>query len=399
MLASGRFLYSSVVCLIKTFKKFSLFLIVISLGLPAYSDVVKPALVEISVFSDGRVGIEIRTSIEALLTGIDGRYQNTQDAPNSEKYDALRMLGSDELREQFTPFHTTLVGGVNLLADGVSIPLQMGVIDIAPPGYTKVPRASVIRLVGTVPGGSTSLRWYYPPRFGDQAVRVRQVDEERGEYHWSSYQWIKDDKLSEPFSLTEVFAKPTFWSVGSSYLNAGFLHIVPKGLDHVLFILGVFLITMRLRPLLIQITMFTVAHSLTLSLGVLGYVNIPPQVVEPLIALSIAYVAFENLASDRLSRFRLPVIFGFGLLHGLGFASVLAEFGLPEGLYFAALFWFNVGVEFAQIGLLVAAYLGITVWFSCPEAYRRYVVLPGSLVIGGVGTYWMAERIFYFYFS
>ena len=174
---------------------------------------------------------------------------------------------------------------------------------------------------------------------------------------------------------------------------------MPKGLDHVLFILGVFLITMRLRPLLIQITMFTIAHSLTLSLGVLGYVNIPPQVVEPLIALSIAYVAFENLASDRLSRFRLPVIFGFGLLHGLGFASVLAEFGLPEGLYFAALFWFNVGVEFAQIGLLVAAYLGITVWFSCPEAYRRYVVLPGSLVIGGVGAYWMAERIFYFYFS
>ena len=399
MLASGRFLYLSVVCLIKPVKKLSLFLIVISLCLPAYSDVVKPALVEISVFSDGRVGIEIRTSVEALLTGIDGRYQNTQDAPNSEKYDALRVLGSDELREQFTPFHATLLGGVNLLADGVSIPLEMGVVDIAPPGYTKVPRASVIRLVGTIPGGSTSLRWYYPPRFGDQAVRVRQVDEERGEYHWSSYQWIKDDKLSEPFSLTEVFAKPTFWSVGSSYLNAGFLHIVPKGLDHVLFILGVFLITMRLRPLLIQITMFTVAHSLTLSLGVLGYVNIPPQVVEPLIALSIAYVAFENLASDRLSRFRLPVIFGFGLLHGLGFASVLAEFGLPEGLYFAALFWFNVGVEFAQIGLLVAAYLGITVWFSCPEAYRRYVVLPGSLVIGGVGTYWMAERIFYFYFS
>lgn len=399
MLASGRFLYLSVVCLIKPVKKLSLFLIVISLCLPAYSDVVKPALVEISVFSDGRVGIEIRTSVEALLTGIDGRYQNTQDAPNSEKYDALRVLGSDELREQFTPFHATLLGGVNLLADGVSIPLEMGVVDIAPPGYTKVPRASVIRLVGTIPGGSTSLRWYYPPRFGDQAVRVRQVDEERGEYHWSSYQWIKDDKLSEPFSLTEVFAKPTFWSVGSSYLNAGFLHIVPKGLDHVLFILGVFLLSMRLRPLLIQITMFTVAHSLTLSLGVLGYVNIPPQVVEPLIALSIAYVAFENLASDRLSRFRLPVIFGFGLLHGLGFASVLAEFGLPEGLYFAALFWFNVGVEFAQIGLLVAAYLGITVWFSCPEAYRRYVVLPGSLVIGGVGTYWMAERIFYFYFS
>ena len=75
--------------------------------------------------------------------------------------------------------------------------------------------------------------------------------------------------------------------------------------------------------------------------------------VEPLIALSIAYVAFENLVSDRLSRFRLPVVFAFGLLHGLGFASILTEFGLPADLYLAALLWFNVGVEFGQVALLM----------------------------------------------
>lgn len=383
----------------KILQKLSLFLTVISLYLPVYADVVKPALVEISVFSDARVNIEIRTSIEALLTGINGRYRNTQEAPNSDQYDALRELEAPDLREAFNAFHPVLLDGVDLIVDGVSIPLEMGVVDIAPPGYTKVPRASVIRLVGTIPEGAMSLQWYYPMAFGDQAVRVRQVDEVAGEYHWSGHQWIKDDRPSEPFSLTEVFTKPTFWSVASLYVSAGFLHIVPKGLDHILFILGIFLMSMRLKPLLLQATMFTIAHSLTLSLGVFGLVNLPPQIVEPLIALSIAYVAFENLASEQLSRFRLPVVFAFGLLHGLGFATILTEFGLPEELYVAALLWFNVGVEFGQIALLVCAYLAITVWFSRAEVYRRYVVLPGSLAIGGLGAYWMVERVVYFYFS
>ena len=383
----------------KILQKLLLLLMIITLGLPASADIVKPALVEISVFSDARVTIEIRTSIEALLTGINGRYRNTQEAPNTDAYDALRELEASDLRQQFVGFHAELLDGVELVVDGASIPLEIGEITIAPPGYTKVPRASVIHLVGVIPKESISLRWYYPLRFGDQAVRVRQVNEEAGEYHWSDHQWIEDDRPSEPFSLTQVFAKPTFWSVSSPYLSAGFLHIVPKGLDHILFILGIFLMSMQLRPLVLQVTMFTIAHSLTLSLGVFRLVHLQPKVVEPLIALSIAYVAFENLANDRLNRFRLPVIFVFGLLHGLGFASILTEFGLPADLYLAALLWFNVGVEFGQVALLIAAYLAITIWFSDPHVYRRSIVLPGSLLIGGLGAYWTVERVMYYYFS
>ena len=145
--------------------------------------------------------------------------------------------------------------------------------------------------------------------------------------------------------------------------------------------------------------MFTIAHSLTLSLGVFELIHLPLQMVEPLIALSIVYVAFENLASDRLRRFRLPVIFVFGLLHGLGFASILTEFGLPADLYLAALLWFNVGVEIGQVTLLIAAYLAITIWFSDPHVYRRSIVIPGSLLIGGLGVYWTVERVMYYYFS
>ena len=383
----------------KILQKLLVFLMVITSGLPVSADVVKPALVEISVFSDARVTIEIRTSIEALLTGINGHYRNTQEAPNADSYDALRGLEASDLRQQFMAFHEELLDGVELVVDGASIPLEIGEIIIAPPGYTKVPRASVIHLVGVIPKESISLRWYYPLRFGDQAVRVRQVNKEAGEYHWSDHQWIEDDRPSEPFSLTQVFTKPTFWSVSSLYLSAGFLHIVPKGLDHIFFILGIFLMSMRLRPLVLQVTMFTIAHSLTLSLGMFGLIHLPPQVVEPLIALSIGYVAFENLASDRLRGFRLPVIFAFGLLHGLGFASVLTEFGLPADLYLAALLWFNVGVEFGQVTLLIAAYLAITIWFSDPLVYRRSIVIPGSLLIGGLGAYWTVERMVYYYFS
>ena len=110
-----------------------------------------------------------------------------------------------------------------------------------------------------------------------------------------------------------------------------------------------------------------------------------------MIALSIVYVAVQNLITDQLSRHRLPVIFGFGLLHGLGFASILTEFGLPEDLYLAALLWFNIGVEFGQLALLVSAYLALTVWFNDPLKYRRVVSVPGSLLIAAVGALWVLE--------
>lgn len=383
----------------KILQKLSLFFAVISICLPGSADVVKPALVEISVFADGQTSIEIRTSIEALLTGINGRYRNTQDAPNAEPYDALRELEAEALRVKFEGFTSTFLDGVSLVTDGNELPLSMGQIDIPPPGYTKVPRTSVIRLVGNLPAGSQSLQWYYPLKFGDQAVRVRQVNRATGEYHWSRHQWIKEDRPSDPFSLMGVFTKHTFLSVATMYIEAGFLHIVPQGLDHILFIFGIFLISMRLRPLILQATMFTVAHSITLSLGVFGLVSLPPQVIEPLIALSIAYIAGENLFMDRLSRFRLPVVFGFGLLHGVGFASMLINFGLPEELYLAALLWFNVGVELGQVALLLGAFLAITVWFNNPLTYRRAVVIPGSIAIGLLGSYWMVERLLYFYVS
>ncbi len=104
----------------------------------------------------------------------------------------------------------------------------------------------------------------------------------------------------------------------AAYVPVGFDHIVPKGLDHILFVLGLFFLSTRLGPLLWQVSAFTLAHTVTLALGALGYVNLPPSVVEPVIAASIVFVAVENIVSQGLNPWRPVIVFGFGLLHGLG---------------------------------------------------------------------------------
>lgn len=359
----------------------------------AHADVVKPALTEINLFADGRVEIEIRTSLEALLTGIDGRYRNTQDAPGSERYDLFRQQSSTALAESFLAFHETLVRGVELTADEVPVSLKIASIEIPEPGYTKVPRTSTILLSGKIESNHEYLRWYYPGRFGDHAVRVKLTDEAREFWYWSDYQWIRQDRISDPFPLNGLIQKTTWFDLLSTYAEAGYLHILPLGLDHILFILGLFLMSRKLRPLLWQVTMFTLAHSITLSLSTLGIFDLPSSLVEPLIALSIAYVAIENIWHQKLSSTRLWVVFGFGLLHGLGFATMLAEFGLPDNGFLLALLGFNLGVEAGQISVLLMAWLVIGFWFRQWVGYRQWIVIPASSIIAFVGLIWFWQRL------
>ena len=397
LLASRSFESVCVDRLKQILRQLSLFLTAITLYLPVSADVVKPALVEISVYTDERVEIEIRTSVEALLTEINGRFRNTTESPNAEAYDRFREMSADDLTVAFRSFHDRLLNGVQLAIDGKAVPLQIAAVDIPPPGYTKVPRASVIYLEGHIPRDALALTWYYPLAFGDQAVRVRQVNEETNQWHWSAHQWIREDRPTDPFSLTEIFGQPSQIKVMNTYVEAGFFHIVPRGWDHMLFIMGIFLMTLKLKPLIWQATMFTLAHSITLTAGVFEWIRLPVAIVEPLIALSIAYVAIENLFLKRMSRLRLPVVFAFGLLHGLGFASMLTDFGLPEGAYIQALLWFNVGVEFGQLAVLFAGYFVLSIWFSRESTFRRWVTLPGSVIIGWIGVSWCYDRILYFW--
>jgi hypothetical protein len=183
------------------------------------------------------------------------------------------------------------------------------------------------------------------------------------------------------------------WSTGWSFLKQGFVHVLPLGLDHILFVLGLFLLSRAWRPLLAQVTTFTLAHSVTLALATIGWVKVSPKIVEPIIAASIAAVAIENILRPRYSPWRLLIVFVFGLIHGLGFAGALGELSLPQTSMAAGLVGFNLGVEAGQIAVIGLAFV-VTAWIRDPVHYRRWIVIPASAAIAMLGVWWTVERIF-----
>lgn len=185
-----------------------------------------------------------------------------------------------------------------------------------------------------------------------------------------------------------------FWATLTAFATLGFLHIIPQGYDHVLFMLGLFFLNPKLRTLLMQVTAFTVAHSLTLGLAAAGWIVAPPAIVEPLIAASIAFVAIENLLSRKVRPWRWVIVFAFGLVHGMGFAGLLHETGLPVGREGVAMFGFNIGVELGQLAVILVAFL-LTGWFRRRRWYFARIAAPASVAIACVGLFWTVQRIFF----
>jgi hypothetical protein len=203
-----------------------------------------------------------------------------------------------------------------------------------------------------------------------------------------------DPKAPMPsFELRPEFSPNSAVRWAAEFLGFGFKHIIPYGLDHVLFVLGLFLLSTRLKPLLTQVTAFTAAHTVTLALSTTGVFRLSSSIVEPAIAASIAFVAIENLCTDRVRARRVLVVFMLGLLHGLGFAGALAELGLPAGHTALALLSFNAGVEFGQLAVLLAAWILVGRPFNKRPWYRKRVVVPGSIAIAAVGLWWTVTRI------
>jgi hypothetical protein len=179
------------------------------------------------------------------------------------------------------------------------------------------------------------------------------------------------------------------------YLIFGFKHILPLGFDHILFVLSLFLLSPKLKPIIWQSTAFTIAHSVTLILAAYNIISPPSKIIEPLIALSILYVAVENIISPRLKPSRIGIVFLFGLVHGLGFAGALSEMGLPKNAYLTSLITFNVGVELGQITVILSAYFLLAKWFSDKPYYRSRIVVPLSLLIALTAAFWTVQRIFF----
>jgi hypothetical protein len=204
--------------------------------------------------------------------------------------------------------------------------------------------------------------------------------------------------ISQPLLAHPVVGELEKMSKSSAalvYLGLGYKHILPLGFDHILFILSLFLLSPKLKPVLWQATAFTIAHSVTLGLTMYHVIIPPSRIVEPVIALSIMYVALENIFSPKLKTSRIGVVFLFGLVHGMGFASALGHLGLPKDSYLIGLVMFNLGVELGQVTVILVAYFLLAKWFGDKPYYRKRIVIPLSVIISVIAFYWTIQRLFF----
>ena len=363
-------------------------------------------------FTPGRYQLDVVVDPESLLARLEIYADRTPSigVPAAEVPARIRALGDVALARttvvfdgvpaastfQFLPSKTGAPGGRSGRAPG-DVPggapgdASGGAPGRAPGAISGTPSMlppGTIRFSGDVPAGARQCRITYGLVLGSYALTLVSPTGQR-----SAPIWIAGGQPGPALDLRAGFVDPPWWVTAGEYAGLGFTHILPKGLDHILFVVGLFLLGTRWRPLLLQVTLFTIAHSVTLGLSMLGIVSLPSTIVEPLIAFSIAYVAVENLFTTELTPWRGALVFLFGLLHGLGFAGVLGELGMPRGQFGVALVSFNVGVELGQLSVIALATLAVGWWrLSNLERYRRWVVVPVSLAIALVGLYWTATR-------
>lgn len=364
-------------------------LAVVCWPLAAYAHEIRPAIVTVTFTVDGRYLIDITANMEAVLAGVSPKHTDTNESPNARTYNHLRALSSTELKTRIQDFTNVYLDGIAVEFDGVRSKPALESLEVPDTGDLQRARLTALYLSGTIPSGASEFRWAYSAEFGSSVLRLQR----EGREGMAAF-WLREGIQSEPYRLTGAAKIVSRVEVAERYTILGFTHILPKGLDHILFVLGLFLLSTKWKPLLIQVTSFTVAHTITLGLSIYGIISLSPAIVEPLISASIVYVAVENVLTAELKPWRAFVVFGFGLLHGMGFAGVLAEIGLPRSEFLTALLTFNLGVEFGQLAVISSAYLLIGMWWKEKNWYRTRVVRPLSLLIAAVGGYWTIERIF-----
>ncbi len=353
----------------------------------AHAHEIRPAVATAS-FTPTHIRLEISFNLEAAMAGVAPTHRDTDESPNTQTYNELRAMSPGTLRARFRKFEPQYLEAVKTEFDGRPISLRVVSLDIPVVGDLKSARIARLVLSGEIPVNAKEFRIAYDTALGTAVVRFP------GKSGVPVAVWLKDGRKSEAYVLGQGLREPARTETIGQYTVHGFTHILPLGVDHILFVLGLFLLSLKWRPLLIQVTAFTVAHTITLGLAVYGIVKLPPSIVEPLIAASIVYVAVENILTPRLHAWRPFVVFAFGLLHGLGFAGVLEEVGLPSSDLITALLSFNVGVELGQLAVIAIAWFAVGLWFRNRSWYRQRVVIPASALIAATGLYWTVERIF-----
>lgn len=362
-------------------------LLFVSVAPGARSHEIDPGISDVAVSAE-EVVIELRMAVESILADIDlSEVTETTEAPEEGAYDRFRAMEPQALAEEMRAFWPQMADNLMIVVDGQRLTPEFVGIEVPEVGNFDLARTSTLTFRADLPDGDAPVQFGWAEEYGE--LVVRQAD--AGEDAYAGF--LAGGELSEPLPRGEI-ATEGAGAVFLRYIVVGFEHIVPKGLDHILFVLGLFFFSLQLRPILFQVTAFTLAHTITLALASLEIISVPASVVEPLIALSIVYVGFENVLGFGSLRSRTALVFAFGLLHGLGFASVLGDVGIDPTRFITALVGFNIGVEFGQLAVILAAFLLVGYWFGRKDWYRARIAVPASLFIALIGAWWSVERVF-----
>jgi hydrogenase/urease accessory protein HupE len=324
---------------------------------------------------DRTVEVSVDSETDPLLTKLT--VLAGEPAPPSSASDAAR-------RDLLTRLLPTLASTLDVRIDDVRVTLT-------PAGVVDVPNSSVPRVLATfaavLPNGSRDVTFRSSLVFGSYPLTLH-----RDGVPGDVVEWLAGPQASAVHAVATTDGVRGWAAIGRDF-RLGYTHILPNGLDHILFVLGLFLLSTRWQSTLAQVSAFTLAHSITLGLTLYGVVSLPSSVVEPLIALSIVYVAIENVMTSSLSPWRLALVFAFGLLHGMGFAEALSRLHLERSQFLTTLISFNVGVEAGQLSVIaVAAAVVALSRVPAPER-RRLIVRPASLAIASIGVFWVVQRI------
>lgn len=326
--------------------------------------------------------VDVSCDLDALALGVDA---SADSAALATEIANMKAPEQDALQAKLTDFMTRRL---RLRFDGAPAPFTVSFPErgqARPAGAAPSFFGLVARLSGRTPAGAREATFFASRAF----PLVRLVWRRSGGRPVEEV--LVPGAESHPYPLTGPAATAAAGETAGRMFGLGFTHILPKGLDHILFVLGLALLSPRPRPLVVQISAFTLAHTLTLALSTYGVVRLSPRVVEPLIALSIVYVAAENLLTTRLRASRVILVCAFGLLHGLGFAGALGELGWPQGRRLLALLAFNAGVEAGQVAVVALALLLVAGW-AAAGFDRLRLVRGASIAIAAVGAFWAVSR-------
>jgi hypothetical protein len=339
----------------------------VPIAVPTAAHPLATTTVSIATTGRGIVTLSIAADADALIA----KLETLAGEPVSQQ------RTSEERRARIESLFSTLAVHIELRADETSLAPRLERVIVDDTAQAE------LRLTAAVPSDAHAFTWRSSLVAGSYPVAMRSTGGQE------AVEWLQGPQVSGPLALDAPRSPGGF--VNS--LIMGFTHIVPAGLDHVLFVLGLFLLSRQASAVLLQVTAFTVAHSITLGLSLYGVVSAPASIVEPMIALSVAYVGVENLMTSRLHPWRVAVVFAFGLLHGMGFAEALAGLRLSPSSFVTTLVSFNLGVEAGQLAVIAAAALVLAIVTKLRAGASGPAIRFASAAIGVMGAIWTIQRL------